>query len=247
MSDIFTLYRFFDSSDALLYIGRTVNPGRRMEKHRDTQPWWSEVTRITMEQQPDLSTLCAAERQAIESEKPLHNVRMNERKSSHDVLPAAVVENPIDGLVGRWFHSWRPISEGQDTQYSTVRDGRTLEWQGEILERVEHELYLVQTYSWLDGGPYSQELISVREMAGWTFYGNHIEMIADDGCGEYRSCGRPVEYFTVNRGLGCTAVCSRHAGYYGHVRPIIWRKGKATLGKETTVKHPLAGVDGRPA
>jgi predicted GIY-YIG superfamily endonuclease len=73
----FTLYRFFDAEDTLLYVGLTVNPGRRMEKHRGTQPWWNDVARIEMEQHQDLATLRAAEREAIEHEQPLHNVRMN--------------------------------------------------------------------------------------------------------------------------------------------------------------------------
>jgi hypothetical protein len=76
---MFTLYRFYGADDTLLYVGITINPGRRMEKHRNTQPWWTDVARIEMEQHPDLGTLRAAEREAIETEKPLHNVRMNGR------------------------------------------------------------------------------------------------------------------------------------------------------------------------
>lgn len=72
-----TLYRFFDADDTLLYVGMTINPGRRLEKHRATQPWWPDVARIDMEQHPDEVTLRRAEREAIKAENPLHNVRMN--------------------------------------------------------------------------------------------------------------------------------------------------------------------------
>lgn len=74
-----TLYRFYDAEDRLLYVGLSVNPGRRLEKHRGTQPWWSDVARIEMEQHLDMQTLRAAEREAIETERPLYNVKFNGR------------------------------------------------------------------------------------------------------------------------------------------------------------------------
>lgn len=83
----FTLYRFFDADDQLLYVGLTVNPGRRMEKHRGTQPWWADVARIEMEQHLDLETLRAAEREAIKAERPLHNIRMNGRQQTSSAPP----------------------------------------------------------------------------------------------------------------------------------------------------------------
>jgi predicted GIY-YIG superfamily endonuclease len=73
-----TLYRFYSADDTLLYVGLTINPGRRMEKHRGRE-WWRDVARITLEQHPDLDTLRRAERLAIETERPLHNIRMNTR------------------------------------------------------------------------------------------------------------------------------------------------------------------------
>lgn len=244
-SNTFTLYRFFNAEDVLLYVGLTVNPGRRMEKHRDDKPWWPDVARVTMEHYGDLTVLRAAEREAIAAEKPLHNVRMNggSEKGANHSPPAVPAATPIDGLVGRWFHSWRPLRD--EDKYATVRNGRVLEWQGEILERVEHELYLVQTYSWWDGSSYSQQLISVQDMAEWTFYVNHIEMAASLGCQESvrrdgGECGAPAEYITVNFGLGTTPVCTAHAGFYGQVQPIIWRNGVPELGKKTRVPHPLS-------
>lgn len=80
-----TLYRFY-AADQLLYVGITVNPGRRLEKHRALQPWWADVARIEMEQHPDQATLRAAEREAIKTEKPLHNIRMNAPAAPAEVL-----------------------------------------------------------------------------------------------------------------------------------------------------------------
>ena len=72
-----TLYRFYSSTDELLYVGLTCNPGRRFNEHRSVKEWWAEVARIALEQHPDFATLQAAERQAIELERPRYNVQMN--------------------------------------------------------------------------------------------------------------------------------------------------------------------------
>jgi hypothetical protein len=238
-----TLYRFYGADDLLLYIGLTCNPGQRFMHHRDNKEWWSEIIRIALEQFPDREALVAAERAAIKAEKPLYNIKMNGDKPALQLPPPVP---PSDGLVGRWFHSWRPARD-DDSEYVTKRGDRVLEWQGEVLERIEHGLYLVETYSWWDGTPYSQELVSVSDMARWTFYSNNIEMIAFLGCREtWRDngrveCGGQAEYFTVNFGLGSCAVCDHCAGYYSEVYPIIWRDGKATsLGPKTKIPHPLS-------
>jgi predicted GIY-YIG superfamily endonuclease len=74
---VFTLYRFYNAGDELLYIGLTTNPGQRFTSHAHKKPWWTEVANITLEQHPDYPTLVIAEREAIQKEKPLHNVIHN--------------------------------------------------------------------------------------------------------------------------------------------------------------------------
>lgn len=73
------LYRFYNDADELLYVGITANPSRRLERHRHEKDWWSDVSRIDIEHFTDRHTVLAAERTAIETEKPRHNIRMNER------------------------------------------------------------------------------------------------------------------------------------------------------------------------
>lgn len=82
----FTLYRFYNAGDELLYVGLSVNPGNRFERHRQDKTWWSEVTRIEMEQLPNHESLKAAEREAIKEEKPLYNVLMNARPDDEKPL-----------------------------------------------------------------------------------------------------------------------------------------------------------------
>jgi len=68
------LYRLYDSSGALLYVGITSNIARRWKEHRtEHREWWPQVTerRVTW----FLERLHAwyAEREAVRVERPLHN------------------------------------------------------------------------------------------------------------------------------------------------------------------------------
>lgn len=68
------LYRLFDANDHLLYIGRTNDLRKRLDRHSRVQSWWPEVARSQVETFPDLASLCAAEKAAIIGEDPTHNV-----------------------------------------------------------------------------------------------------------------------------------------------------------------------------
>lgn len=69
----FVLYRIFNSSDALLYVGATTNPKLRFNTHSSSQSWWCDAATIKLQHFGDLDALMKAEREAIESEHPLHN------------------------------------------------------------------------------------------------------------------------------------------------------------------------------
>lgn len=68
------LYRFFDASGELLYVGITMNPVGRWASHRTEKPWWSEVATITLESHPSREAVERAERDAIRAERPRYNV-----------------------------------------------------------------------------------------------------------------------------------------------------------------------------
>lgn len=73
------LYRFYDRTSQLLYIGITRDPSSRWSQHRGDKPWWLEVRRIEIESLPDRATALKAERLAIQSEMPRYNVVHNRR------------------------------------------------------------------------------------------------------------------------------------------------------------------------
>jgi hypothetical protein len=68
------LYRFYNSSQRLLYVGITSDPENRFRGHRADKPWWDDVFVITLTRYPDRGELAQAEIEAIESEHPKYNV-----------------------------------------------------------------------------------------------------------------------------------------------------------------------------
>jgi len=68
------LYRAFNAQGQLLYVGITMNPGSRFAQHSDEKPWWTDVADIRVEQFASRDEVLTAEREAIKSEQPLHNV-----------------------------------------------------------------------------------------------------------------------------------------------------------------------------
>ena len=64
-------------------------------------------------------------------------------------------------LVGKFFH--------------TFEDGK-IQYQGQILSSEPDNYFLVQYFSWIDGGTTNQELIPFSEMPGWKFYQTEEDM-----------------------------------------------------------------------
>lgn len=69
------LYRFYNSSDQLLYVGIAADPKERWAQHAADKTWWAEVIRRDVEWIPSRAAAEIAERDAIAAEKPQHNSR----------------------------------------------------------------------------------------------------------------------------------------------------------------------------
>ncbi|MFI7073604.1 GIY-YIG nuclease family protein [Micromonospora sediminicola] len=72
------LYRFFDRTDALLYVGITMNLPARLKQHRKDKHWWLQVTNIVIEPFETREAALAAEKKAIRDESPVYNDQHNE-------------------------------------------------------------------------------------------------------------------------------------------------------------------------
>lgn len=71
------LYRFFDAEGVLLYVGITSDLSMRFSTHSVERWWWGRWAYSTVVRYHSRAALEAAERKAIKSEKPLHNVVHN--------------------------------------------------------------------------------------------------------------------------------------------------------------------------
>jgi len=69
-----SVYRAFDESGELLYVGMSSGPRERFNQHAKDRPWWDEVARIEVERFPTRAEAARAEVEAIRTERPLHNV-----------------------------------------------------------------------------------------------------------------------------------------------------------------------------
>jgi predicted GIY-YIG superfamily endonuclease len=72
-----SLYRFYNSTGELLYIGITNRIPRRLDEHGDEKPWYLKVADVKVEHHPDRHAALAAEKSAIKTERPKYNVVHN--------------------------------------------------------------------------------------------------------------------------------------------------------------------------
>jgi predicted GIY-YIG superfamily endonuclease len=95
------VYRLFDAAGALLYVGCTHDPKKRLRSHARKQPWWPEVARVDHSHPMPLGAARRLESIAINAENPRYNVagRLNpvqdsgpgpvaSRRGQSNVLPS---------------------------------------------------------------------------------------------------------------------------------------------------------------
>lgn len=81
------LYRHFDASGALLYVGVSLSAVTRLAQHRSGSPWYDSIARVEVEQFDSRQLALEAERKAIASERPRHNIRLVPREASERKSP----------------------------------------------------------------------------------------------------------------------------------------------------------------
>lgn len=91
MTERTALYRYFDASGDLLYVGITNSVGRRWDQQAQQQPWWPSSSRQTVDWYPTRGAAETAERAAVQTEKPLYNsllkVQLTPRREPADCFP----------------------------------------------------------------------------------------------------------------------------------------------------------------
>lgn len=81
------VYRFYDASGELIYVGVAEDPELRAKQHAKTATWWPEVdgTRTTVNWHDSREAALAEEAQTIWDQRPRHNT----------VIPASIPEVPV--------------------------------------------------------------------------------------------------------------------------------------------------------
>lgn len=75
------LYRHFDASGTLLYVGISLGVMHRLAQHMSGSPWTADIARVEVMRFETRAEALRAEREAIQIEKPLHNI-VHSRKNS---------------------------------------------------------------------------------------------------------------------------------------------------------------------
>lgn len=99
------LYRFYDSSGRLLYVGISFHAVARASQHRREKNWWPQVARMDVEHLPTRSAAVAAELHAIRTEHPAHNV-IGARPRQPECRRVKVGNNYI--IIQRGTHKYEP-------------------------------------------------------------------------------------------------------------------------------------------
>lgn len=154
-SDTHALYRFHDATGTLLYVGITADPGARWRKHAHDKPWWTHIATITVETHPSRAEVLEAERTAILTEKPLHNIvhnrstaRVKPRPTDYDnTVLAPVGADPSTGPFGT-----HPTHMPDDCHDICVKAGR-------------YAIYF--PYRWADGVAHYRCAAGHRWTCGW--------------------------------------------------------------------------------
>jgi predicted GIY-YIG superfamily endonuclease len=111
------VYRFYDWSNRLLYVGVSDNLPRRLIEHEADKEWWWEVAWVKVEHWNSREEALAVEAIAIRTEKPRYNrtkggVQQHGKASMRQAQPVGQRRAPEEGDTGPWC--WRIRATGEE-------------------------------------------------------------------------------------------------------------------------------------
>lgn len=89
------LYRHFDSSGRLLYVGISLNSIKRLQQHFANAEWFKDISRIEIEWHPTRIEAMAAEAIAIAKENPVFNIVRPKQASNWRPVPVPWAANEV--------------------------------------------------------------------------------------------------------------------------------------------------------
>lgn len=69
------LYRHFDATGVLLYVGISLSAINRLKEHKVGSHWFESIKQVSIETFPTRSEALLAEKKAISAENPKHNIQ----------------------------------------------------------------------------------------------------------------------------------------------------------------------------
>jgi DNA-binding GntR family transcriptional regulator/predicted GIY-YIG superfamily endonuclease len=94
------LYRFYDATKRLLYVGISSDLKKRWAQHEESKAWWPQVASETVEWLESRAAALVAERNAIRAENPLFNHQNKQSPILSQIAPQRLNEVPNG--------TWRP-------------------------------------------------------------------------------------------------------------------------------------------
>lgn len=101
------LYRHFDAEGRLLYVGISLSAVERLRQHVARAGWAGDIASITVETHPDRAAAMKAEREAVESERPMFNKQLVPKGQLRMPFPDGFNESEYEGdspQLGAKFH-----------------------------------------------------------------------------------------------------------------------------------------------
>jgi predicted GIY-YIG superfamily endonuclease len=106
------LYRCFDASGAVLYVGVTSQPWQRIAAHRSTSPFGSQIHRVDLCWFDSRAEALAAELAAIAEHRPIHNQADNPDIPNVRRRPRQR-KAPVKTDLAQWIKEQRPKTATQ--------------------------------------------------------------------------------------------------------------------------------------
>ena len=120
------LYRYFDAEGRLLYVGISFSAIARASQHRSGKGWWVQVANMTVEHLSTREEATEAERVAILTERPIHNIagRVAPRKNI-DAWECQGCGRPMGRRAGQGFvqfvdDAWQAVCSRCDEAHDAV-------------------------------------------------------------------------------------------------------------------------------
>lgn len=154
------VYRFYDITDQLLYVGITSNLRKRFGQHQVNAGWWGRAERCTMEPCVNRAEAFWIEAMAIHQEEPEFNAARTGRDHHREALRARAEGRPLAPEFAVYFPEYHPLiqahvrADGLEAeliqtrqQLETLKD----EWDKERRARIDNAHESGDLQSVIDG------------------------------------------------------------------------------------------------